>query len=58
MKIEPLGPLPKWNYKTAIVSGVSGQDGSFLVELLLKKGYKVIGLMRRLSIPNTYRIED
>lgn len=49
--------IGKSNGKIAIVSGATGQDGSFLIELLLKKGYKVIGLMRRLSIPNTYRIE-
>lgn len=48
--------IGKPNGKVAIVSGCTGQDGSYLVELLLKKGYKVIGLMRRLSIPNTYRI--
>ncbi len=45
------------NMKTAIVSGATGQDGSFLIELLLEKGYKVIGLVRRASTPNTYRIE-
>ena len=43
--------------KVAIVTGITGQDGSFLAELLLKKGVKVIGLTRRASTPNTYRIE-
>jgi GDPmannose 4,6-dehydratase len=38
--------------KTAIVTGINGQDGSFLSELLLEKNYKVIGLVRRSSIEN------
>lgn len=46
------------NGKIAIVSGITGQDGSWLSELLLKKGYKVIGLMRRASTPNDYRLKD
>lgn len=43
--------------KTAIITGVTGQDGSYLAELLLDKGYKVIGLKRRTSIINTSRID-
>lgn len=46
------------NGRIAVVSGVTGQDGSFLAELLLKKGYQVVGLMRRLSIPNDHRIKQ
>ena len=42
--------------KTALVTGVTGQDGSYLAELLLSKGYEVHGLVRRTSGPNTYRI--
>lgn len=42
--------------KTALVTGISGQDGSYLAELLLEKGYDVYGLVRRLSIPNTTNI--
>jgi GDPmannose 4,6-dehydratase len=38
--------------KTALVSGITGQDGSFLAELLVAKGYDVYGLVRRLSVPN------
>src|SRR5688572_25681283 len=38
--------------KSALVTGATGQDGSFLMELLLKKGYRVYGLVRRLSVPN------
>ena len=43
--------------KTAIITGVTGQDGSYLAELLLKKNYKVIGLKRRTSIICTNRID-
>jgi len=38
--------------KTALITGVTGQDGSYLAELLLDKGYRVVGLVRRLSTPN------
>jgi GDPmannose 4,6-dehydratase len=43
--------------KTALVTGVTGQDGSYLTELLLSQGYKVIGLKRRTSLINTSRID-
>ncbi len=43
--------------KTAIITGVTGQDGSYLAELLLDKGYKVVGLKRRTSIISTNRID-
>src|SRR2546425_6438370 len=43
--------------KSALVTGATGQDGSFLMELLLKKGYDVHGLVRRLSIPNIGNIQ-
>ena len=43
--------------KRAIITGITGQDGSYLAELLLEKGYEVIGVTRRLSAPNTQRIE-
>lgn len=42
--------------KTALITGITGQDGSFLAELLLQKGYRVHGLVRRLSTPNYERI--
>jgi len=42
--------------KTAFVTGVTGQDGSYLAELLLKKDYTVYGMIRRLSSPNTRNI--
>ena len=41
---------------TALVTGITGQDGSYLAELLLKKGYRVIGVARRSSTVNTERI--
>ena len=44
--------------KTAIITGVTGQDGSYLAELLLQKGYKVIGLKRRTSIISTERVDE
>jgi len=42
--------------KVALITGITGQDGSYLAELLLKKGYEVYGLVRRLSTPNMSRI--
>ena len=41
---------------TALITGITGQDGSYLAELLVKKGYEVYGLVRRLSTPNETRI--
>ncbi|HRZ40143.1 MAG TPA: GDP-mannose 4,6-dehydratase [Candidatus Omnitrophota bacterium] len=43
--------------KTAFITGITGQDGSYLSELLLEKGYKVYGLIRRSSSFNTGRID-
>ncbi|SUB77189.1 GDP-mannose 4,6-dehydratase [Porphyromonas macacae] len=43
--------------KTALITGITGQDGSFLAELLIDKGYEVHGIMRRSSSFNTARIE-
>lgn len=43
--------------KRALITGITGQDGSYLAELLLKKGYEVYGLVRRSSTINTSRIE-
>jgi GDPmannose 4,6-dehydratase len=43
--------------KTALISGITGQDGSFLTELLLDKGYEVYGIIRRSSSFNTDRID-
>jgi len=44
--------------KKALITGVTGQDGSYLVELLLSKGYEVHGLIRRSSSFNTQRLDD
>lgn len=43
--------------KKALITGITGQDGSFLAEFLLEKGYEVHGIIRRASLPNTARIE-
>ena len=43
--------------KTALVTGITGQDGSYLTELLLQKGYEVHGIVRRASLINTDRID-
>ena len=43
--------------KKALISGITGQDGSYLAELLLEKGYEVHGIKRRASIFNTQRID-
>lgn len=42
--------------RVAVITGITGQDGSYLAELLLNKNYKVIGLNRRTSLSNTQRI--
>ena len=43
--------------KRALITGITGQDGSYLAELLLEKGYEVHGVVRRSSAPNYWRIE-
>src|SRR5688572_2191327 len=43
--------------KKALITGVTGQDGSYLAELLLEQGYSVAGVVRRLSAPNVWRIQ-
>ena len=42
---------------TALITGITGQDGSYLAELLLKKGYEVIGVARRSSTVSSERIQ-
>ena len=42
--------------KKALITGITGQDGSYLAELLLEKGYEVYGIIRRSSSFNTARI--
>ena len=43
--------------KKALITGITGQDGSYLAELLLEKNYEVHGLIRRASVPTTWRID-
>jgi len=43
--------------KVALIAGITGQDGSYLAELLLEKGYEVHGIVRRSSLINTHRID-
>src|ERR1700687_5665051 len=43
--------------KRAIITGITGQDGSYLAELLLSKGYEVVGTVRRASAPHYWRIQ-
>ena len=42
--------------KTALITGVTGQDGAYLAKFLIKKGYRVVGGYRRLSTPNFWRL--
>src|SRR5437762_11526137 len=44
--------------KRAIITGITGHDGSYLAELLLSKGYEVVGVVRRSSSPNYWRIQS
>lgn len=44
--------------RRALITGITGQDGSYLAEALLERGYQVFGLVRRLSIPNTRNIQS
>ena len=50
-------PHPQSTPKVALITGVTGQDGSYLAELLLNKGYIVHGIKRRTSLFNTDRID-
>src|ERR1700675_1830286 len=53
----PVNTLKNDSAKTALVTGVTGQDGAYLAELLLKKGYRVWGIKRRSSSFNTGRVD-
>lgn len=44
--------------KTTLITGITGQNGSYLAELLRNKGYEIYGVIRRLSTPNITRIEN
>jgi GDPmannose 4,6-dehydratase len=64
MRADPPGPwtnIPRLLVlsvasRSALIAGITGQDGSYLAELLLQKGYEVTGLVRRLSSPNVSNI--
>jgi GDPmannose 4,6-dehydratase len=49
--------MPSTAKKVALITGITGQDGAYLAELLLKKGYEVHGIKRRASSFNTSRID-
>ncbi len=58
--IRPIVGLASSQYmihKTALRTGITGQDGAYLAELLLKKGYEVHGIKRRSSLFNTVRVD-
>lgn len=48
---------PNTNHKTALITGITGQDGAYLAQLLISKGYTVHGIKRRTSLINTDRID-
>src|SRR4051812_38567697 len=52
-----LSPGKMHSMKKALITGVTGQDGAYLAEFLLKKGYEVHGVKRRTSLFNTDRID-
>jgi GDPmannose 4,6-dehydratase len=52
-----VGPAGTGSQKVALITGITGQDGSFLAEFLLRKGYVVHGFRRRTSSFNTQRID-
>jgi GDPmannose 4,6-dehydratase len=54
---HPVVPRAEGTAKRALITGISGQDGSYLAELLLDKGYEVHGIIRRSSSFNTHRID-
>jgi GDPmannose 4,6-dehydratase len=54
---HPVVPPAEGTAKRALITGISGQDGSYLAELLLEKGYEVHGIIRRSSSFNTHRID-
>src|SRR5213594_4118090 len=57
MSPKPNGdPKPGQPRRTAVITGVTGQDGSYLAELLLAKGYEVVGVVRRTSHDSYERI--
>src|SRR6478735_10505868 len=58
IKAPSAGERERVQMKTAIITGITGQDGAYLTELLLSKGYQVYGTYRRTSSVNFWRIEE
>ncbi len=59
MRCAPFGPVMQHDIKrTALITGITGQDGAYLAELLLGKGYVVFGTYRRTSSVNFWRVEE
>src|SRR5580704_993479 len=56
-RVHPESQRHTMNRKVALITGITGQDGSYLAELLLAKGYEVHGIKRRSSLFNTDRID-
>lgn len=56
LKVDALKTTKKSPMVSVLITGITGQDGAYLAELLLDKGYEVYGIVRRLSTPNTSRI--
>jgi GDPmannose 4,6-dehydratase len=56
--VERLDGVERLMAKSALITGITGQDGSYLAELLLGKGYEVHGIIRRSSTFNTERLDD
>src|SRR5437763_1583216 len=46
-----------YNFKSALIFGITAQDGAYLTKFLLKMGYKVYGAVRRSTVPNTHRLD-
>ena len=55
--VSALSVVDRSGVKRALLTGITGQDGSYLAELLLEKGYEVHGIIRRSSTFNTSRID-
>ncbi|KAG0059929.1 hypothetical protein BGZ89_012681, partial [Linnemannia elongata] len=57
IEVVNMSPEDYRKRKVALITGITGQDGSYLAELLIEKGYQVHGIIRRSSSFNTGRIE-
>ena len=55
-RLEPKRKFDNYMHKIALITGITGQDGSYLAEFLIAKGLEVHGLMRRSSSFNTGRL--